>query len=342
MDVNQDLQRLREALEKAIEDGNKARTYEVVGLITIYFEGDTHRMGDCRKLEAEMKAHVQLTFSAEIVVKHRADCRYVFRTQLMNIINQRFGIHHRSMQSLLIFHYAGHGKSASPTGGLLLHNGKETKLKYSIDFNDVKAWLTAPLNGIRDIIYILDCCYAATAARDGANGTIELLAASSGLTPLPSTNNTSFTESFIHELGKVSKEGTITIRNIFDQLVNTRKAVPFHIFLSGSESIILPKKPSKSQHTSPSVSTPASSSEYEINLSLSCGYKMGDAKMTKLLNYIRKLSQISVVSIEDVTVEDVSIKDVSIKDVPVEDVAAEDVAVEDVAVEDDADTEPVA
>ena len=96
------------------------------------------------------------------------------------------------MRSLLIFHYAGHGKPASPTGGLLLHNGKETKLKYSIDFNDVKAWLTVPSNGIGDIIFILDCCYAATAARDGANGTMELLAASSGLTPLPSTNNTSF------------------------------------------------------------------------------------------------------------------------------------------------------
>ena len=98
-----------------------------------------------------------------------------------------------------------------------------------------------------DVLLILDCCYAAQAARGRENRTIELLAASGVKQRTPPPGNYSFTAVFLRVMERMLQDaGRIVVAKIYERLFQETAPdeelvdQPFHFFLAeGGGSIVL-------------------------------------------------------------------------------------------------------
>jgi hypothetical protein len=160
----------------------------------------------------------------------------------------RFMASVRRKHSLAIIHYGGHGAEDSNRDKDLrvplrsVWAAGEDKDSPSLNWSDMQPKLG---NSEGHVLLILDCCFAAQAAR-GADRVIppnvELVAACAMRVKVPAPSNISFTSKFLKEAGeKLARDGYIRISEMHDTLpVRDRSMLqtPQHWGLQGLQSTI--------------------------------------------------------------------------------------------------------
>ncbi len=99
-----------------------------------------------------------------------------------------------------------------------------------------------------DVLIILDCCYAGSAARTDINGTNELLAACGRETTTVGVTDRSFTRNLLRKIESFKRQ-PFTVNELYKRLINDRKRMtktPQYAPLSGrsrSSIVLAPRKP---------------------------------------------------------------------------------------------------
>jgi len=298
MDIK--LAAVERAIEQHIAAGEHQRTYEVVGLITVCFGSDNDRIIDSEAMKTCFNSHFKPSFAYTLRISNRHDCRLTFRHELQSVLEERFTKPCRRLQrclrGLIIFHYAGHGKcTVSDPKNLLLHSGNPNRnSKCSIEFSTIKSFFSQPDVGLdrTDILYTLDCCYAAHAVREGLSSTVECLAATTTLTNArPTTDgNTTFTQAFIKELSQWDKNTIPSVENIYKELLRKRKkSLPYWSIMSGTGSIILPLKGAIA--TQQPRNNTSDNDLIDLNLCITLTPNLEDPTVQELLRKIENISR---------------------------------------------------
>ena len=302
------------AVEKAIEQhiaaGEHQRTYEVVGLITVCFGSDNDTIIDSEAMKTCFNSHFMPSFAYTLRISNRHDCRLTFRHELQSVLEEWFTKPCRRLQrclrGLIIFHYAEHGKcTVSDPKNLLLHSGNPNRnSKYSIEFSTIKNLFSQPDVGLdgADILYTLDCCYAAHAVKEGFTSTIECLAATTTLTNArPTTDgNTTFTQALVKELSEWDKNTIPSVANIYKQLLKKRKkALPYWHITSGVDSIILPLKGTIATQP-PRNNTSDDDDKIDLNLCITLTPNLEDPTIQELFRKIENISRYFDISVLEI------------------------------------------
>ncbi|KAL1875182.1 hypothetical protein Daus18300_003250 [Diaporthe australafricana] len=142
--------------------------------------------------------------------------------------------------SLLIIHYGGHGDADDDKA-----SGQECRSVWAAqpDGGPTLEWYMIQeiiAKSGSDILLLLDCCYAAQAARgrDSRNGRLEVLAAASMGTKTLMAGNRSFTNVVLKEIRKsLTRDGFVRIKDLHASLCHRQHnlfATPVHISIKSS------------------------------------------------------------------------------------------------------------
>ncbi|KAI1404500.1 hypothetical protein F4819DRAFT_447793 [Hypoxylon fuscum] len=169
----------------------------------------------------------------------------------------------KTTRSLSIIHYGGHGDENGTDDGKYPAERRciwaatardELTDDNSVNWSEIQPKLR---HANQDVLLILDCCFASTAARNSRRiipGNVELLAASSMAepTPGPGKHRWSFTKAIVKELvAACSQDQPITVSELHHRLASKDGALittPVHFALSGRKQTITlyPRSPPKS------------------------------------------------------------------------------------------------
>ena len=207
---------------------------------------------------------------------------------------------HRDKNQLLIVYYAGHGVANKDGKSIWQANLKA-------DSPTLRWYAVQPLleNAMPRVLIILDCCFAATAAKDLGGGTTkEVLAACGRSSTTSTTGKRSFTSVLIEELYSFGSWQFTTAMLHARLAINRKKLqkIPIYALLSeeGGDSIQLRPRPplrapiiipppteeakivitiSFARGSNPSVSTPPGNDEVSLNEHRSSNGRRGSPEM---------------------------------------------------------------
>ncbi|KAL9610414.1 MAG: hypothetical protein Q9167_004869 [Letrouitia subvulpina] len=164
---------------------------------------------------------------------------------LQSDLSQFILLYGSTVQSLLVIYYAGHGDpSLDRKRAIWAAKRKEGPI---LNWYEVQPVVFAAEG---DVLLILDCCYAAQAARGRESRTIELLAASGVKQRTPQPGDYSFTVILIRVMRRMLQEaGYIVLDKLYERLFRETAPdeelveQPFHFFIAeGGGSIVLKPK----------------------------------------------------------------------------------------------------
>ncbi|KAK8022117.1 hypothetical protein PG993_012884, partial [Apiospora rasikravindrae] len=184
--------------------------------------------------------------------------------EVFNYPTEEFAIPSKNSQGALSYHIAGVLLDRSPNSTLIIYYGGHAGLDNNIDRGQKcqSVWAKGPTlkwyriqeqmrDSPADILLILDCCYAAQAARgaDDRVGRFEILAASARATPTPGPGIGSFTNILLNKIRQdVAENGSWNIKEMHGQLCMQFKdgetepiVTPVHIVLEGGHSSMVLK-----------------------------------------------------------------------------------------------------
>ncbi|KAL8915002.1 MAG: hypothetical protein Q9171_000442 [Xanthocarpia ochracea] len=182
-----------------------------------------------RWVEDDLNVQEELT-----ALKAVFDNQYGFATEQWNIPSQNstralqsklydFQNCHQSEDELLIVYYGGHGDADRRRGRSIWAANKKPESP-TLTWSSLQHLLE---NAIPHVLIILDCCYAANAARDTSEGTTkELLAASGRENPTLGVGIRSFTSALIEELEAFGR-GPFTVAMLHSRLITMRWRLAF-------------------------------------------------------------------------------------------------------------------
>ncbi|KAK4205083.1 hypothetical protein QBC40DRAFT_65783 [Triangularia verruculosa] len=160
--------------------------------------------------------------------------------------------------SLFIVHYGGHGdKNDDHKNGEIrrsvwaAHASGGPTVEWSLIQDHIRA-----INSKTDILLLLDCCYAAQAARDRENkrGRLEIIAAAGMGVKTPGPGPRSFTTALIKQMEKaIEEKGSVVVQELHFRLCPPSVglfATPVHIGFHGEHSIRLEPLAPQSDSTS--------------------------------------------------------------------------------------------
>ncbi|KAL8789317.1 MAG: hypothetical protein Q9213_001240 [Squamulea squamosa] len=178
-----------------------------------------------------------------------------------------FQICHQSEDELLIVYYGGHGDADRRRGRSIWAANKKPDSP-TITWSSLQHLLET---AIPHVLIILDCCYAANAARDTSEGTTkELLAACGRENPTLGVGNRSFTSALIEELQAFGKT-PFTVAMLHSRLVTMRWRLaftPVYALLSehGGHSIELSPRPPQEGPANPFESLESDTSDDAMDI----------------------------------------------------------------------------
>ncbi|KAL8858201.1 MAG: hypothetical protein Q9178_005213 [Gyalolechia marmorata] len=182
-----------------------------------------------RWVEDDLNVQEELT-----TLKAVFDNQYGFATEQWNIPSQNstralqsklydFQNCHQSEDELLIVYYGGHGDADRRRGRSIWAANKKPESP-TLTWSSLQHLLET---AIPHVLIILDCCYAANAARDTSEGTTkELLAACGRENPTLGVGIRSFTSALIEELEAFGR-GPFTVAMLHSRLITMRWRLAF-------------------------------------------------------------------------------------------------------------------
>ncbi|OJZ90948.1 hypothetical protein ASPFODRAFT_57185 [Aspergillus luchuensis CBS 106.47] len=149
--------------------------------------------------------------------------------------------------TLIIFHYAGHGATKNGSFNIVENMSEESK---TADFESaILADVKNPkgFSDMIDVLFILDCCYAhyTTRAPKTTRNVIEILAATSSQTVTArSAPNNTFTAKLANEIARRKKahHESVEFTSVFQSLLTrpSTRVRPTHALLVGAASVNIP------------------------------------------------------------------------------------------------------
>ncbi|KAK6080564.1 hypothetical protein SCUP234_05110 [Seiridium cupressi] len=226
--------RLHETLRLSI----RRSIYGIVKVLALYWEDAHHGYHDeARAVAAMFKNSFQYPSETYAIPSSNGYSR------VLGLLSQTFldigtAAQDSNVASLLIIHYGGHGdrdddrhKDQERRSVWAAHIIGEPTLQWFRIQDQFDALNTAGT----DVLLILDCCYAAQAARahEASRARFEILAASAMGVATPPPGNTSFTSILIREtLELLKSEDSVVVRDLCSRLTHRKAqlhATPVHV-----------------------------------------------------------------------------------------------------------------
>ncbi|GAW19539.1 hypothetical protein ANO14919_090270 [Xylariales sp. No.14919] len=240
---------LPERLNKSLDLSLRRRTYESVKVVALYWEDGHQGYKDEGRAVASTFNRVFQYPTEEFAIPSSNTYAHVLGFMTRVLLEIGTAAEETKAASLLIIHYGGHGDRDDN-----IHQGQEKRSVWAahrageptLQWYRVQDQLDDLKSRNTDILLLLDCCFAAQAARAHADlgGRFEILAASAMGMETPAPGNTSFTAILLNEIvQQLETEDSIVVKDLHGLICNRRSqlwATPVHISVkAGQRSIRL-------------------------------------------------------------------------------------------------------
>ncbi|KAI8625883.1 hypothetical protein F5Y19DRAFT_240196 [Xylariaceae sp. FL1651] len=235
---------LPDRLNQSLHLSLRRRTYESVKVIVLYWE-DGHQgyQDEGRAVAETFKAAFQYS-TEEFAIPSSNSYAHVLGLMTRVLLELGTATEKTKAASLLIVHYGGHGDRDDNK-----HQGQEKRSVWAAhrEGDPTLQWyrIQDQLDDLKtqdtDILLILDCCFAAQAARAHKTfgGRFEILAASAMGMETPAPGDTSFTAILLKEItSQLQMNGSIVVKDLHGIIVNRKSelwATPVHTTLRAGQ-----------------------------------------------------------------------------------------------------------
>lgn len=200
----------KQFLNDALARFQTPKTYGRKALLTMHWEQDDVRAkADSRKIAKLMRD--VFGFSVRQFKIRNSNAAARVKGAISSFIGDFDEEDDSKQQTLLIFHFAGHGLRRKDH---TLHIAGTRDVKVSLPFVPMR---TAMLDCKADVLIILDCCHAAAGVRDGIDRTVEIIGAAGEGEPTYDGEE-SFTHFFDLAARSLAAHGPFTVESLIRNL----------------------------------------------------------------------------------------------------------------------------